>query len=381
MNESGGQLNANVNNNQSDADALIAEAETVAIAPCAQSTARRYKKSIELYVQSLKDLGIEEPFVIGASDVTKRRNTIRAAIKLIYTRCGPHQGNLSAASTGNSTRSAIIAFWDAQGHMGEYIQFPNGSFSGNPGRCPSIQKLIKKLEASQRRSHTHDVSRAYQETHEDVRKLCDTYFDPFVAKALVCETSVDYGLFQAAVINCCQFGAVARADELLNLRIEDLNYSGDAIGSPVYGVLPITKTQKQKNSYLTFERAVHRGFCPLEKLLVWQAVLLAHGISSGPLFVLITKNELQPGRSFPHSSYADSLKVMSDSCGIPTLKQHSARRGGLGYNYFVLRRDLLFLYRTFSWATLSEMIKYLGLEDEVNSYALLGFSDLNINEI
>ncbi len=49
--------------------------------------------------------------------------------------------------------------------------------------------------------------------------------------------------------------------------------------------------------------------------------------------------------------------------------------------YFVLRKDLLYLYRTFLWDDLSEMMKYLGLEDEVNSYALLGFSSLRVNEV
>lgn len=114
---------------------------------------------------------------------------------------------------------------------------------------------------------------------------------------------------------------------------------------------------------------------------MWQGVLSAHGITSGPLFVLVSKNKLQPGRSLPHQLYAANLKAMSRECGIPSLQEHSARRGVLGYLYFVLRKDLLFLYRSLSWASLPEMIQYLGLEDPVSSYALLGFSDFKINEV
>ena len=108
---------------------------------------------------------------------------------------------------------------------------------------------------------------------------------------------------------------------------------------------------------------------------------MAHGIRSGPLFVAVSRNELQPNRSLHRKTYAQALKDISSSCGLPAIREHSARRGGLGYQYFVLRRDLLFLYRSYSWEDMSEMIKYLGLEDEVNSYALLGFSCLRINEV
>lgn len=81
-----------------------------------------------------------------------------------------------------------------------------------------------------------------------------------------------------------------------------------------------------------------------------------------------------------HSSYASNLKTISEVCGIPNLREHSARRGGLGYQYFVLRRDLLFLFRSYLWDDPHEMIKDLGFEDPVNSYALLEFSDLKVNE-
>ena len=106
---------------------------------------------------------------------------------------------------------------------------------------------------------------------------------------------------------------------------------------------------------------------------MWQAVLLAHGINSGPISVTVCRNQLQANRTLHHPAYSSALKIISRECVLPPLQEHSSRRGGLGYRYFVLRRDLLFLYRAYSWEDMSEMIKYLGLEDEVNSYALLGF--------
>lgn len=237
----------------SDSDAIIAEAEGIAVAPAALSTAKQYKKHIQLFIFILESMGIKAPYAFSTAEMqAKKKDTVRAAIKLIYMRCGPDHENLSAQSTGTTTRSAIISFWEAQGHIGDYTEFPDGSFSGNLGRCPSIQKLVKKLEGSQHRMKTHEIRRAYQETHEDVRTLCDTYFDPVVSKALKCDESVNYAFLQSAVINCCQFGAVARADELLNLRIENLVYSGDSLDSSVCGVLPITKNLSAKSTFLTF---------------------------------------------------------------------------------------------------------------------------------
>ncbi len=48
----------------------------------------------------------------------------------------------------------------------------------------------------------------------------------------------------------------------------------------------------------------------------------------------------------------------------------------MGYQYSVLRKDLLYLFRTFLWDDLSEMMKYLALEDELISDALQEVSSL-----
>ena len=43
-------------------------------------------------------------------------------------------------------------------------------------------------------------------------------------------------------------------------------------------------------------------------------------------------------------TYLCTLKRIGAEVGIENLSEHSARRGGIGYEYFVLRRDIFFLF-------------------------------------
>ncbi len=97
----------------------------------------------------------------------------------------------------------------------------------------------------------------------------------------------------------------------------------------------------------------------------------AHGAFEGPLFVSIVDNRLQLGKELHHRAYASQLGDLPRDCGMPTIREHSARRGCLGYQCFVLEKDMMMLYRTLAWNDLNELLKYLGLQDEENSYALL----------
>lgn len=47
----------------------------------------------------------------------------------------------------------------------------------------------------------------------------------------------------------------------------------------------------------------------------------------------------------------------------------------------MLRRDVLFIYRAFNWESLSEMEKYIGIEDVYKSYAVIGFKAFGTNEL
>ncbi len=124
---------------------------------------------------------------------------------------------------------------------------------------------------------------------------------------------IDNLWLQTAATNCLQFGAVARFGELLKLRLSDFIYSGDNADSRVTARLSVTKTTisvPTKETHLIFERAVHRSFCSLEKLLLWEAVLFARRSTFGPLFLTVTNNVFQPGHPFLHSAYSETLKSM-----------------------------------------------------------------------
>ena len=123
------------------------------------------------------------------------------------------------------------------------------------------------------------------------------------------------------------------------------------------------------------------SICGLSALLGWLCVLRAHKVCNGSLFLQVRSNVLQGGTKLDGTTYGRLLRQMGEFCGIEGLAEHSARRGGAGYHYYVLRRDLFFLYRAFSWDSLSEMLKYIGIEDVNNSYALLGFTAFGTNEL
>lgn len=74
-------------------------------------------------------------------------------------------------STGGAIESAVVNYWRSRQIHGEYIDLPDGSFVGNPGRSPSLQSLIKSLDEAQRLGRSNLTKKAYQETHEDVRKI------------------------------------------------------------------------------------------------------------------------------------------------------------------------------------------------------------------
>lgn len=137
-----------------------------------------------------------------------------------------------------------------------------------------------------------------------------------------------------------QFIAVSRGCEMLSLQVQDLFFTGDSIDSPIVGVVPITKNRKSSYTYFRFTKQVDISICGFSALQGWLCVLRAHNVVEGNLFIQLVSNKLQGGTLFDGSSYGRALREMGDGCGVYGLAEHSARRGGAGYNYFVLRRDI-----------------------------------------
>ena len=75
----------------------------------------------------------------------------------------------------------------------------------------------------------------------------------------------------------------------------------------------------------------------------WFCVLRFHAVCNRNPFVQVKSNVLQGGTNLDGSSYARLLRGMGEKCGMYSLAEHSARGEGEGY-YYVLRRDLFFLY-------------------------------------
>ena len=157
-------------------------------------------------------------------------------------------------ATGGAIKSAVVAYWNKRGINGEYVRLPDGGFSGNPGKSPDIQALIRRLDEAQRLSRANITRRAYQETHEDLRAIYATFVKRQLPQAVRRDPTVDYAKLQAACVNIIQFNSVSRGAEMLDLKVQDLIFTGNCIASPVVGVLPVTKNRKGVTRILGFQR-------------------------------------------------------------------------------------------------------------------------------
>lgn len=352
--------------------------------PTRQSSQRRYTPAERRYEEMLIQGGCVDITGSVFQVSEGRSDPVSIACSLILQRCGPADKGFEekkARSTGGAIKSAVVNYWRKKGITGDYFENADGSFSGNPGKCPKLQSLINYLDDAQRAARKNLTNRAYQETHEDVRKLYYTYIKPCLSRAIRKDTTVNMAKLQASIVNLLQFNSVARGNEILNLQVKDLVFTGDSMNSPIVAILPVTKNKKKSYTYFKFSKQVDISICGLSALQGWLCVIRSFGMDEGNLFLQVSGNELQGGTELDSSTYARLLRQIGSECGINGLAEHSARRGGAGYHYFVLRRDLFFIYRTFSWESIGEMMKYIGIEDVYNSYALLGFTAFGTNEL
>lgn len=167
----------------------------------------------------------------------------------------------------------------------------------------------------------------------------------------------------------------------MSLGVRDLIFTGDAADSPIVGVLPITKNRKRSYTYVKFSKGVDISVCRLNALMRWLCVLRAHGVADGNIFVQVTSNVLQGGTVLDGATYGRIVRSLGDKCGVQGLVEHSARRGEQDTTVSFCATIYIFLYITFSWESLTEMMKYIGIKDVHNSYALLGFTAFGTNEL
>ncbi len=97
---------------------------------------------------------------------------------------------------------------------------------------------------------------------------------------------------------------------------------------------------------------------------------------------MVVSNALQPGQRIDRDTYRQRLKKLGDEAGLAgNLSEHSSRRRGARYHYFVLRWDIVAMYRCFKWDRFNEIVQYIGVEDKSNSNALAGFTAMSTTEL
>ncbi len=135
---------------------------------------------------------------------------------------------------------------------------------------------------------------------------------------------------------------------MLRLDHESLQFTGNTIDSAVVRNLEIAKKNTSSQTHFTFPMGLHISICGLSALLRWLCVLRSFWINYGPLFPMVISNKLQSGRRLDHETYRSCLRRIGERAGISGhLTEHRPRRGGAGYHYFILLREIVAIYRCF----------------------------------
>lgn len=127
------------------------QAQQIVHNPTSEASRKRYSSGEKQYENMLVAAGSNPEEPDRSRDPLK--DAVSIACSLILQRCGPKsQGydGLKARSTGGAIKSAVVSYWRSRGITGEFMAFPGGRTSGNPGKSPDLQSLINSLDESQR---------------------------------------------------------------------------------------------------------------------------------------------------------------------------------------------------------------------------------------
>lgn len=363
-----------------------AEMTDFARRPMSRLTEKRYEEPEKRIREALQAKGID-PDSLASYDCLQERpvaeRLVNILIAVIFGRIGPKSlgyEERQAHGTGAPIKAAFVAMWRREVCTSDvpYEDLGGGKFRGNPGQAPEVQALIQKIKLAQDEADCNLVKRAPCETHEDLREVYEECIEGFVEQIVVYRRPLsqdELEILMSALLNSMQFGAVSRAAELICLQQEGLSFYGSALDSPVSGRTEHTKCRRTKETYYTFRNGVRVCISSLTSLQSLLLVLDFYGMTGGNLFPTVAGGRLIAGSRMTHGQYTSGLKKISEKCGFAQpLQGHSARRGGVGYYYYVLRWDLPTIWREFSWDSVAEMMNYLGLNDEHNAYHLAGFT-------
>ena len=97
-----------------------------------------------------------------------------------------------------------------------------------------------------------------------------------------------------------------------------------------------------------------------------------------PLYAKIVKNQPQLGQQMTSGAYSAAIKyIFKTLCISDRATEHSPRRGGCGFRYFVLNEDIPYIRDILGHANTQETIAYVGINDRKNSYVSQGYSACN----
>lgn len=224
--------------------------------PVRDSSARRYSANMQrlrdMFAKAGAPLNDPENKFCALDKRSPDCSPVSIAIELITARCGrvlnPENvdlGRNKGKSTGGDIRSSLRQLFReldcrlcGEGRVcthvqGEYKDHGEGAFSGNPASSPDLKVMIDRIVCEQARAKENLTDRACAVTHEDLSALYFAYCEPVALRVMNGEypgtssaSNFDFNSFTAYTLNTLQFGAVARADEILLLDIEDLIFTG-----------------------------------------------------------------------------------------------------------------------------------------------------------
>ena len=174
---------------------------------------------------------------------------------------------------------------------------------------------------------------------------------------------------------------------MVSIRISDLFFSSDRVDTTVGAVLYGVKSKSE-------EKAVRKVIFPNWKetsvlnpaLAVLTQLSAVHGprlrATSGPLFPEVHRNQVLFGKGMSSDVYSLNVKSIFSKLGITdNATEHSPRRGGLGFRYYVLGENLDYIRDFVGHSDLKETLTYIGLFDPQNSYVIQGYGTCSAKPI
>ena len=353
------------------------------------ATKKRYMKDYRIVDEAFKKMKLEgmNPLLLEQYG----SKVIEVLKSILMQRCGPKSrgyeglkctstGNVLLASVATWYKNSGVSFGDSQSciECGSAVRGP-------PWKARSLLDFKDSLAKAQAKSKAHPVKRAYQLTHDDVAASIRRFVASQLSLCLDCKFNpaqnpkVDWLGFQTSLMVCASFGSGCRGAEIVSISVSDLSFSSDGIDTnvvaDVYGI-------KSKSGSKAVKKVIFPNWKETSVINPALAILIQLYVvhrdasleSNGPLFPDIHRNQVLYGKFMSPDVYSLNVKNIFLSLGITdSATEHSPRRGGLGFRYFVLGETLDYIRDIVGHVDLKETITYIGLHDPNNSYVTQGY--------